>query len=47
MTRLRPGESVPIIETRSVGLEPMVVGAMTGREIAQRLERLREQLQQR
>jgi hypothetical protein len=45
--RLRPGESIPITEMRSIGLEPMVVEAMTGREIAARLERLREQLQQR
>jgi hypothetical protein len=48
--RLRPGESVPITEMRSVGLEPMVVQAETLREIAARLERLtrlREQLQQR
>jgi hypothetical protein len=38
--RLRPGESVPITEMRSLGLEPMVVQAETLREIAARLELL-------
>jgi hypothetical protein len=44
--RLRPGESVPITEMRTVGLEPLVVEAESFRDIVARLARAMESLRQ-
>ena len=43
--RLRPGESVPITEMQSLGLEPMVVEAQPLRDMLAQLEQLRDRLQ--
>jgi hypothetical protein len=42
--RLRPGESVPVTEMRSLGLEPMVVSARSTRDNFAELESLRQRL---
>lgn len=42
--RLRAGETMPITEMRSVGLEPMVVEGISLRELAARLEQIRTSL---